>query len=100
MAAQPGSLDIVQGQSGQIEGRSVGVAWTAEDGTSAQIVVAGNAGGASWEVLCDVHPSQIVSLGPQLVEADRHHAVDRREARRGVVQAGMLAETPHRRPTS
>jgi hypothetical protein len=68
MAAQPGSLDIVQGQSGQIEGKSVGVAWTAEDGTSAQIVVAGNAGGASWEVLCDVHPSEIVSLGPQLVE--------------------------------
>ncbi len=83
MAAQPGGLDIVQGQAGQIEGRTVGVAWTAEDGTSAQIVVAGNAGGASWEVLCDVHPGEIVSLGSRQVEVtaitppigDKHGAV-------------------------
>ena len=85
MAAQPGSLDIVQGQSGQIEGKSVGVAWTAEDGTSAQIVCGiaearpGNLGPPTIVSLATLVEVTITSIG----EARRglgHAAVARRPA--------------------
>jgi hypothetical protein len=60
------SLEVVQGQLGQFEGRAVGVAWVAPDGSSAQIMVAGGTS-PSWEILFDVHPDDVVPLGAKLI---------------------------------
>jgi hypothetical protein len=69
VSAAPNSLEIAQGQVGQVNLDHVGVAWIADDGSAAIIVVAGQTGGTAWEVRTDVRAGDTVPVGRGLARA-------------------------------
>jgi len=68
VSAASNSVEIAQGRGGQVAADHVGVAWIADDGSSATVVVAGKTGGAAWEVQSDVRAGTS-SPSPRLARA-------------------------------